>query len=77
MTEEIWLEKYRPITLDEVQGNIEAVNHIREFARKGNIPNVILAVHYLILGTTWYRKDLIYFMSCQTFIKRHLPIGCH
>jgi replication factor C subunit 2/4 len=43
MSDEIWLEKYRPVTLEEVHGNPEAVNHIREFARKGNIPNVILA----------------------------------
>ena len=50
MTDEIWLEKYRPITLDEVQGNIEAVNHIKEFANKGNIPNVILAVSHLLFN---------------------------
>ena len=44
MSDEIWLEKYRPSTLEDVQGNIEALNHIREFAKKGNIPNIILAV---------------------------------
>lgn len=44
MSDEIWLEKYRPVTLDEIQGNIEAVNHIKEFAKKGNIPNIILSV---------------------------------
>lgn len=45
MTDEIWLEKYRPSVLEEVQGNPEAINHIKEFARKGNIPNVILTVN--------------------------------
>lgn len=44
LQDEIWLEKYRPITLEEVQGNEEALSHIREFANIGNIPNVILAV---------------------------------
>jgi replication factor C subunit 2/4 len=29
---------------------VEAVNHIREFSRKGNIPNVILAVIFLNKG---------------------------
>ena len=48
MTDEIWLEKYRPTILEDVQGNTEALNHIREFANKGNIPNVILAVMVII-----------------------------
>ena len=50
MSDEIWLEKYRPSNLEDVQGNIEALNHIREFAKKGNIPNIILAVLYVIKG---------------------------
>ena len=44
MSEEIWLEKYRPHVLEEVQGNTEAVNHLKQFAQKGNIPNMILTV---------------------------------
>ncbi len=28
MSDEIWLEKYRPITLDELQGNIDAVGYL-------------------------------------------------
>ncbi len=40
--DEVWLEKYRPCVLDDVCGNIEAVNHLKQFASKGNIPNMIL-----------------------------------
>ena len=49
--DEVWLEKYRPVVLDDVCGNIEAVNHLKQFAMKGNIPNMILTViiYYYII----------------------------
>lgn len=47
MAEAIWLEKYRPETLDDVQGNDEAVDHLKVIARDGNIPNIILVVRLL------------------------------
>lgn len=44
MSDEIWLEKYRPQTLEEVQGNIDAVNSLKVIANEGNIPNMIIVV---------------------------------
>ncbi len=42
MAEEIWLEKYRPQTLKEVQGNEDALQKLRRIAEDGNVPNMIL-----------------------------------
>lgn len=39
---EIWLEKYRPKTLDEVTGNHEAILQLKRIAEEGNVPNMIL-----------------------------------
>ncbi|KAL4430093.1 hypothetical protein ABPG74_013540 [Tetrahymena malaccensis] len=41
-SKEIWLEKYRPRTLDEVQGNEDALIKLRTIAEEGNVPNMIL-----------------------------------
>lgn len=38
----IWLEKYRPKTLDEVHGNNDIVDKLRAIAKMGNVPNIIL-----------------------------------
>ncbi|CAD8182556.1 unnamed protein product [Paramecium octaurelia] len=38
----IWLEKYRPKTLDEVHGNSDIVDKLRAIAKMGNLPNIIL-----------------------------------
>lgn len=43
-SEEIWLEKYRPKTLEEVQGNTETIAQLKCIAAEGNIPNMILVV---------------------------------
>ncbi len=40
---QIWLEKYRPKTLNEVYGNIEQVNTLRSCVAQGSVPNLILA----------------------------------
>lgn len=64
MNDTIWLEKYRPSTLDEVQGNEEAIYTLKTIATEGNIPNMILVVNiktfinkfYLFLsGPAWNR----------------------
>lgn len=38
-----WLEKYRPIKLDDIVGNEEAVSRLAHFARQGNLPNIIIS----------------------------------
>lgn len=38
-----WLEKYRPSTLDEVEGNEEIINQLKAIAKEGNIPNMLIA----------------------------------
>lgn len=39
---EPWVEKYRPQTLDDVIGNESAVNQLKEIARNGDLPNMII-----------------------------------
>eukprot|EP00906_Rhabdomonas_costata_P036261 RCo050911 len=38
-----WVEKYRPVRMQDVVGNEEAVSRLRVIARDGNLPNVILS----------------------------------
>ncbi len=38
-----WVEKYRPLMLDDVVGNEHAVGRLRVISQEGNLPNVILA----------------------------------
>lgn len=37
-----FVEKYRPVTLDEVVGNVQAVDQLRAIVKFGNMPNLIL-----------------------------------
>ena len=39
-----WIEKYRPVTLDDVVGNKETVERLKVIASDGNMPNLILTV---------------------------------
>lgn len=38
-----WIEKYRPLTLDEVVGNEETVMRLEAISQDGNLPNLILS----------------------------------
>lgn len=40
----IWIEKYRPETLDDVVGNEEVLRRLKIIAREGNMPHLMLAV---------------------------------
>ena len=38
-----WLEKYRPMKLDDIVGNEEAISRLTHFAQQGNLPNIIIS----------------------------------
>ncbi|XP_026192324.1 probable replication factor C subunit 2 [Cyclospora cayetanensis] len=42
-TDSIWIEKYRPQTLDDVVGNEEVLQRLRLIALEGNMPHLLLA----------------------------------
>ena len=38
-----WVEKFRPVSLDQVVGNEDTVKRLKIIAKDGNLPNIILA----------------------------------
>jgi len=38
-----WIEKYRPVFLNEIVGNEETINRLKVFAEDGNLPNLIIS----------------------------------
>ncbi|MDY7082302.1 MAG: AAA family ATPase, partial [Halobacteria archaeon] len=43
MRGEIWVEKYRPATLDEVVGQDDIVERLKSYVETGNIPNMLFS----------------------------------
>ena len=41
--EEIWIEKYRPKTLDEIVGQDEIVKNLKSYVKAGNMPHLIFS----------------------------------
>ena len=40
------VEKYRPIYVRDIVGNKEAVERLQVISEEGNMPNIILSVHF-------------------------------
>lgn len=38
-----WVEKYRPVHLEDVVGNVEAVNALKRISQDGNLPHMIIS----------------------------------
>ncbi|KAI5309848.1 replication factor C subunit 4 [Ascosphaera atra] len=38
-----WVEKYRPIVLDDIVGNTETIERLKIIAREGNMPHIIIS----------------------------------
>jgi replication factor C subunit 2/4 len=38
-----WVEKYRPVYLDDVVGNTETIERLKIIAREGNMPHLIIS----------------------------------
>ena len=55
--QDIWLEKYRPKTLNDVKGNKEIIEQFKTIVEDGVIPNMILSVKPTYVGTARVRED--------------------
>ena len=38
------MEKYRPMDLDDIVGNVETIERLKVIARDGNMPHIIISV---------------------------------
>ena len=45
-----FVEKYRPVTLEDVVGNVVAIEQLKSIVQFGNMPNLILVVYRLVLN---------------------------
>jgi replication factor C small subunit len=43
MKENVWTEKYRPKTLDSIQGQEQIIKFLKSFVKQGNIPNMLFS----------------------------------
>lgn len=55
--QDIWLEKYRPKSLNDVKGNKEIIEQFKSIVEDGVIPNMILSVKWNDLGTSRMRQN--------------------
>uniref|UniRef100_A0A8C7KP44 Replication factor C (activator 1) 2 n=1 Tax=Oncorhynchus kisutch TaxID=8019 RepID=A0A8C7KP44_ONCKI len=76
-----WVEKYRPLKLNEIVGNEETLSRLEVFAREGNVPNIIIAVIFCVwralLGPAM--KDSVLELNIKMFAQQkvNLPKGRH
>jgi len=56
--QDIWLERFRPKTLDDIKGNREILVQFKNIVADGSIPNMILSVRVESAGTTRLRENL-------------------
>lgn len=54
-----WVEKYRPTKVCDIVGNLDAVARLGIIARDGNMPNLILAVRFLLLFFVTFPSCLV------------------
>lgn len=43
-----WVERYRPVKIDDIVGNEETVSRLRVISEKGNMPNIIISVCWTV-----------------------------
>ena len=42
------VEKYRPMDLDDIVGNVETIERLKVIARDGNMPHIIISVFFTL-----------------------------
>lgn len=61
----IWVEKYRPVTLDKYLGNESFKDTIKEYLSKGEIPHILLHSHKPGTGKTTLAKMIAKNIPCD------------
>jgi hypothetical protein len=61
------VEKYRPMDLDDIVGNVETIERLKVIARDGNMPHIIISVSLQLL-----RLQAKEFRECQELERRRV-----